>query len=57
MKYESIELAKAIKGAIDTIDESMEVKDFASAVANILNDDYSSDNRREFLRLIKVLLD
>jgi hypothetical protein len=49
----SDELAKQIDKAMIKIDDSMDVKDFAMAVAKILKDEYGSHNYDSFLRTLK----
>ncbi len=56
MTNEAQQLAKAIDQAMVEIDENMSTTDFAVAVAKVLNDEYSNDNRKMFLTILKVNL-
>jgi len=49
----SDELVKAINMDIDKIDDSLSIKDFAMAVAKILEEQYGSHNYSEFDNIIK----
>jgi hypothetical protein len=49
-------LVKHIKAGMEKIDDSMSYKDFAAAVAKIMEDDYGDRNYGPFLEELKKLL-
>lgn len=52
----SDKLSKEINKSINKIDESMSYKDFASAVAKVLKDEYGTHNYKPFVsELVKKL--
>ena len=46
-------LYKMFIDAIDEIDDSLNVKDFAEVVSHILVNDYGSHNYKEFMNVLK----
>jgi len=46
-------LVKLINKDIDKIDDSLSIKDFAMAVAKILEEQYGSHNYSEFDKIVK----
>jgi hypothetical protein len=47
------QVAKAIDGAISSVDDSLSYKVLASAVAQILKDEYGSHNFGPFIEILK----